>query len=341
MSNIATFTSTITNNGERSGTKDVVLKIPHLNVEKERNNIQLDPGESTTVSFDIDTSSFSYGTYDVKIQTNDGEDYSTLTLLQKDSFQVSNLNVTSEVFVSGEVDLSFVVKNIGDVEGTKTIEINVPNVYSEQFQETLNGKEQQSYNRTISISNLGPGQYPVYVSTPDDSANNSFEVQKNIAVIAIVDESHDAYTGGHSFWGGFSSPEHYDTDLNRFRNYYDSTYHGVGVFQPGDSKSDLLPPDENMPNEVIYGNYSRNSSSQDIVNFAENVLPSKNVSGKIGIYVDNSGSTEWHDWAGRVQSAKNTLENKGHEVYTYSRENQPGGWERWLYWFYEFLNSKG
>ncbi|KXB07115.1 hypothetical protein AKJ54_00725 [candidate division MSBL1 archaeon SCGC-AAA382K21] len=131
----------VSNVGEKTGAHAVKLLVNGEPVDSEE--VEVEGGDTETVTFEI--SREEAGTYNIKIS----DLTQSFEVLEPAEFEVSNLQVSpKEVEENQRVEISVDVKNSGEVEGTKTLDLNVDGSIEKTKDITLEGEE----NTTVSFS---------------------------------------------------------------------------------------------------------------------------------------------------------------------------------------------
>jgi hypothetical protein len=145
-----TVTGTVTNVGDRSGDYDVELIAEGRILQSE--SVELDPGESATVSFEERFTS--PGQYDISLSgTLDGVD---LQVDQPATFQIDDATVNrSETLVLSPVGTDVTVSNVGDREGNYTVGLASGGDVVAREELTIGGSSTESVMLTQRFSEAG------------------------------------------------------------------------------------------------------------------------------------------------------------------------------------------
>ena len=166
----------VTNADSVEGSQPVELTVGGVTRTQE---VRLGAGASTTVTFEgIDTGALAPGQYSHEIATANDTASGTLTVQQPATFAVSNLQPPSATVETGAtVDISATVENVGDLAGTKSVELTVDG-FSETRSVTLNASETTTVQfQTLDTAVLGAGTYSHEVATADSAVNGTLTVQ--------------------------------------------------------------------------------------------------------------------------------------------------------------------
>jgi uncharacterized membrane protein len=145
-------------------------------------NVELTPGESTTVDFDVPTGELQPGTYTHGVATPD--DSATAQIMinappEAANFQVSNLQAPGSATQGDTIDVSADVENTGDQSATKAVEFRLDAngdglgdsgdvVLSQDVQLGAGASTTVGFT-DVDTSALAPDTYTHGVVTPDDS----------------------------------------------------------------------------------------------------------------------------------------------------------------------------
>ena len=159
----------VTNNGDLTGTYEVILKIN--NVIEETKEVTLEGGASRTVAFT--TTRTTPGRYSISV----GDLTSSFTVREPEApvtppvpatFTVSNLSISPTEIGSGDrVTIRTIIANSGDLAGTYEVILKINNVIEETAEVTLVGGASQMV--TFTVARDTAGIYDVSVSNLSDS----------------------------------------------------------------------------------------------------------------------------------------------------------------------------
>jgi hypothetical protein len=181
-----TVTVNVANIGEVEGSHMVVLKVD--GEEYEGFNVTLEPSASTVVSFIIVEDD--PGSHGVGVGALTG----TFNVLQPAEFEISDLSIApDEVEEGGEVTISVSVSNIGEEEGSHTVELKLDGSVTDDRSLTLEG----GADTTVSFSVLmGVGTHTAEIesltgsftitASPEQPSQQSFPWTTAIAVGAVA-----------------------------------------------------------------------------------------------------------------------------------------------------------
>jgi len=196
-------------------------------------DVQLDPGQSTTVEFtDIDISGLPADTYTHGVVTENDSATAEITINAPTpaNFQVSNLNAPDTATKGDAIDVSAAIENTGNEEATQTVEFRLDGdgdgtldgdeaLVSQNV--TLEGGETQTVTfEDIDTSGLLAGDYDHGVFSENDSETATI----------TIDES-DAITSETSVSLSPQSTEVVVGDTATYDVVVDNTDGGVGAYE--------------------------------------------------------------------------------------------------------------
>lgn len=208
-----TAEATVENTGDAEGTQPVTFSVVGTDISVSR-TVTLAAGESTTTSFDLDTTDVPAGEYTHQVEGEDSSVTGALTVRappEPAEFQLSGLDPTTASVTQGEELVTTAsVQNTGEQEATQEVVLTVSgvgNLTSESL--TLSGGGSDSVSLTVDTTSVDPGEYTYTVSTDDGSAEGSLVVLASTPEEDSTDDTHDAggqndtdSTGGENTTGG-------------------------------------------------------------------------------------------------------------------------------------------
>ncbi|WP_114579673.1 carboxypeptidase regulatory-like domain-containing protein, partial [Saliphagus sp. LR7] len=114
----------VENTGNAADTQTVEFRFDDLDEALLTEEVSLEPGEGTGVSFTVDTSDIEAGTYDHGVFTDDDSETATITILAA-FFDVEITDAPGEVAVGDGYDVDATVENTGDAPDTQTVTYDV------------------------------------------------------------------------------------------------------------------------------------------------------------------------------------------------------------------------
>jgi len=179
-----TAEATVENTGDAEGSQSVTFSVVGTDISVSQ-TVGLTAGESTVVSFDLDTTDVPAGEYTHQVESEDSSVTGTLTVQEPPEpaeFQLSGLDPTTASVTQGEELLVTVsVENTGEQEATQDVVLTVSGlgeVASESL--TLAGGGSDSVSFTVDTTDVPAGEYTHTVSAVDSSSeiDGSLTVQE-------------------------------------------------------------------------------------------------------------------------------------------------------------------
>jgi len=144
----------VKNVGSASGTYRATLLVDEKKVEEKE--VTLEPGEVKTVTFTIVEST--NGTFTIGIDKLT----KSLKVLTPATFELSDLTISpSEAEIDKPIVISVTVKNVGEMEGTYTVELKIDGVTEDTKDITLAGGATETASFTV--TRYTPGTYSIEV----------------------------------------------------------------------------------------------------------------------------------------------------------------------------------
>ncbi len=196
-----TVNATVTNTGNQQGTQTVEYRFDDLGTPVQTQNVTLGVGESTAVTFDIDTSDINNGTYEHGVFTEDDSATANVTVLEA-FFDVTITDAPAEASVGETINVTAEVENTGDATGEQTVSYDVTRSeqkiavvdsdedYGEQVVSTLEDELPSQYNVTLvedENAMAAVGEYDAFVMQDLDQAD--------LDVQAFVEATNGPQTG--------------------------------------------------------------------------------------------------------------------------------------------------
>ncbi|KXB07117.1 hypothetical protein AKJ54_00735 [candidate division MSBL1 archaeon SCGC-AAA382K21] len=152
----------VTNKGGAEGTHEIPLKLNGSVVD--RRTITLSSGKTKTVSFEV--SKQELGSYNLNVEGFGGK----FEVLEPAKFEVSNLLVTpKEVAPGGDVDMFVDVNNVGGVEGSHMVGLEINGGVESTENITVAGGKTETVNMVFAEN--APGDYTVEVENLERSVH--------------------------------------------------------------------------------------------------------------------------------------------------------------------------
>lgn len=182
--------TTITNNGDGAGDQSVAAHFSGPGeddfVADSVDNVTLEPGESETFTFSLDTSDFEETGDGLAAIHTDDEAVGVEVMIQEEGenvFEVSSLDPESATVSQGdEIDVSALITNAGDVEAEQDIQLQVDGTVVATQNLTLDvGEDQTVTFENVSTVDLTPGEYEHSLVSEDDTETGTLTVEPGVA----------------------------------------------------------------------------------------------------------------------------------------------------------------
>lgn len=199
----------IENTGDVATTVDVDFNADG-DTQTTKEAVTIDAGQTETVTFSSFEPTEANEELDVEIIA-DGTDVTEATAeevievlepFDDPLFRVSNLNINDEtpredavLRATGDnneqVTITADVENIGDLQGTQTIELSIGNSVKDTEEITLNGAEQRAVSFSVDPDTLRSGDRSVTIASTDSSQSSSISVRDFVEPTFEVELSDD------------------------------------------------------------------------------------------------------------------------------------------------------
>jgi hypothetical protein len=136
-------------------------------------------GPPTTVTFDVNTSALSAGTYTHGVSTANDTATAQITLTAPATpanFAVSNVGSNSPVNETETLDVAATVQNTGDQDGTQTVTLDVAGAQRDSQSVQLAGGASQTVTLSWATQSGDAGDYTATVASANDTGTTSVSV---------------------------------------------------------------------------------------------------------------------------------------------------------------------
>jgi len=177
---IPAISAEVVNIGDIEDTQEITLEVGGTVIDDQE--LTLGGEESADVVFeDVDTGALDVGSFTHAIVSGDDDATGSLTVEAPDepaNFQIVGLSPSDATVTQGDtVVVDVTVQNVGDEDGTQTVELDINGIgFDESL--TLAGGEADSVSFSVPTDDVEPGDYTHTVSTEDDSASGSLTVEE-------------------------------------------------------------------------------------------------------------------------------------------------------------------
>lgn len=169
--------ATISNRGNTGGQQTVTLDVEGIGSDSR--DIQLDPDESTTAVFTVETAPGDDGDVPARVESENNSDEQPAVIEPAPAsaaFTVELEDVSESVEAGGAVEVTVAVSNVGEQSGTGTVEVDVGSVGTASTEVGLDSGETTTETLTVPTASDDGGTYTVTVAAGDDTASGSVEV---------------------------------------------------------------------------------------------------------------------------------------------------------------------
>ena len=163
----------IENVGDETGTETVTLDAGDLGTDSA--TVHLDAGEVDEEVLSVDTTAGDAGEYTATVETDDDDDSTTVTVLESAVFEIEILDA-SDAVAGDALNVDIEVENAGGVEDTQTIDLDVPDLGSDETDVTLAGGESTEETLTVATEQSDADEYTATVATDGDSDSTGVDV---------------------------------------------------------------------------------------------------------------------------------------------------------------------
>jgi hypothetical protein len=166
-------TAEVTNTGDVVDAQEITLGVPGLG--SNTTTRLLGPGNTTTTTLSVPTSSGDAGDYTVTVSTANDSVGQSVSVLAAGSVAVDITNVTERR--GGEpLGVNVTVENTGTTRATQEITLDIPGLATASTDVTVDGGESTVEAFTIQTDESDGGEYTATVTSADDSASRSVRV---------------------------------------------------------------------------------------------------------------------------------------------------------------------
>ncbi len=164
--------SVIENTGDISGTQEVEMKSV---IGSDGESISLEPGETETVTFNVDTSEGDSGRYTIEVLTDDFSKTESVRILELAFYDVSISSINESIIEGDILDVFVDIENMGDVSGEQIVEMS-SGLGDDNESVSLSSGENKIIKLSIETYSGDAGEHDVKVSSEDDFETRSVEI---------------------------------------------------------------------------------------------------------------------------------------------------------------------
>ena len=172
-----TVTATVENTGDKQGTQTVDLSVGSLGTDSTQ--VTLAGGESTQETLSVGTASGDAGSYTATVSSDNDSANTGVTVdtpATPAEFTVSIASTNSAVTEGDTLTVDADIENIGDQQGTQTVDLSVGSLGTDSTQVTLAGGESTQETLSVGTASGDAGSYTATVSSANDSASQTVTV---------------------------------------------------------------------------------------------------------------------------------------------------------------------
>jgi subtilisin family serine protease len=167
----------VENIGNSSTTETVDVTIDGLG--SDATNVTLGAGESTEAMLTVGTAAGDAGQYDAVVTTASDQTTEPILVVAPSEFQVDILSATESVEEGQDIEVTAAIENVGDVDDTQTVTLDIPGLGSDSAEVTLPFDESTEETFAVSTGAGDAGQYNATVASEDDEDSVAVEVTGN------------------------------------------------------------------------------------------------------------------------------------------------------------------
>lgn len=171
------LTASVTNTGDRAGTKSVALSVPGLGSDSA--SVQLGAGETTQTVLSVETTAGDSGVYNATVTTPDSTASTDITVTEQPdgaTFAIGELTTNSPIEPGEFLNATVGVKNIGDTEDNTTVTLTVPGVGTASQPLTLAAGSSDTIEMTVGTTEGDAGNYTVTAAAGADDEKTNISV---------------------------------------------------------------------------------------------------------------------------------------------------------------------
>ncbi|MDG5760659.1 CARDB domain-containing protein [Natronococcus sp. A-GB1] len=171
--------ATVENVGDEAETVEVELTVDEVEADDE--SVTLEPEEPETVQLTHETTDLEPGEHTATVTIDDDSDETTFTIEEvaeaaEFTVEIDETNDPLEPGTTLTVDAS--VENVGGEEDTQEVELTVDGAASDAATVTLGAEESESVQLDHDTAGMEPDQYPITVSSEDDTAETTITIEE-------------------------------------------------------------------------------------------------------------------------------------------------------------------
>lgn len=179
-----TVSAQVANIGDFTGTEPVSVAIDrdrddrfNASERSATHNLSVAAYTNETVTFEVDSTQWNPGRYNVRVSTESDSGNGSLEVLQPATFEITAVRTEGTVVRGEPLNVTVNVTNVGDVAGNGTVSFVVSDpIASVNRTLVLDANETTSITLSVGTSNLSGGNHTHLIETGTHAANVSFRV---------------------------------------------------------------------------------------------------------------------------------------------------------------------
>ncbi len=150
-------------------------------------NLTLDAGASTEANMTLGTEVGDAGQYEAVVASEDDQDTEPILVVAPPEFHIEILDATESVEEGQPVEVTAEIENVGDVDDTQTVTLDVGALGSDSAEVSLPFGESTQETFSVATSEGDAGQYEAVVASDDDSENVTVGVtgDTDLQIVAV------------------------------------------------------------------------------------------------------------------------------------------------------------
>jgi methionine-rich copper-binding protein CopC len=164
----------VENVGDGTATQTVELSVD--GVGSNSTAVSLDSGESTETTMTVGTAAGDSGQYEAVVASENDTDTEPILVVSPPEFAVDIVNVTDSVEVGEEIAVTAEITNVGDVDDTQSVTLDIDGLGSASEAVSLPFGESVEETFTVATSEGDAGEYTATVASEDDSDSTTLVV---------------------------------------------------------------------------------------------------------------------------------------------------------------------
>jgi hypothetical protein len=169
-----TVDATVENTGDETATQRVVITAGGERIASQR--VELAPDESTTISGTFTPAESEVGDLEVRAASADTEDTDTLTVDAPATFELT-ASPPASLQENSTAEFDIDIQNVGDVEGTETVELFVDGSLADETTAQVGAGETTTATLEYTPDESDVGEVEIVVAGTDDTVETTVDVE--------------------------------------------------------------------------------------------------------------------------------------------------------------------